>query len=100
MQPPDTPHDDPSGEPALPPPSFLTLLSGLAIQTMMNLGEVANPVTGETRADLDHAKHNIDLLGMLQEKTRGNLTDEEEHALSQYLYDLRMKYVRACGGGL
>jgi hypothetical protein len=81
----------------LPPASFLTLITELAIQVMMNLGEVANPVTGEARQDLEHAKHTIDLLGVLREKTAGNLDAEEEAALNQYLYDLRMKYVRACG---
>ena len=76
---------------------FPNTITELAIQVMMNLGEVANPVTGETRQDLEHAKHTIDLLGVLQEKTTGNLDPEEETALNQYLYDLRMKYVRACG---
>jgi hypothetical protein len=91
----------PEGEPQerlIPPATFLTLVTELAIQVMMNLGEIPNPVTGEPRADLEHAKHTIDLMGVLQEKTRGNLNEEEERALNQYLYDLRMKYVRAVGG--
>ena len=89
---------EPPPERLIPPATFLTLVTELAIQVMMNLGEIPNPVTGEPRADLEHAKHTIDLMGVLQEKTRGNLDEEEERALNQYLYDLRMKYVRAIGG--
>lgn len=81
----------------LPPPSFLTLVTELAFHVMMNLGEIDSPMTGKPRIDLEHAKHTIDLLDVLKEKTRGNLTGEEESALDAYLYDLRMKYVRASG---
>ncbi len=81
----------------LPPACFLTLVTELAFHVMMNLGEIPSPLTGKPRVDLDHAKHTIDLLGILKEKTRGNLSDDEESALDSYLYDLRMKYVRASG---
>ncbi|MHC4780576.1 MAG: DUF1844 domain-containing protein [Planctomycetota bacterium] len=83
----------------LPEASFLMMIAGISTQVMMNLGEIANPVSGETRADLGHAKYNIDLLGILKEKTEGNLTDEETRALDMTLYELRVKYVNAVGGG-
>jgi hypothetical protein len=93
--PPDSP-ETPKEPLPLPPASFVTLISGMAIQVMMNIGEIPNPITGETRRDLEHAKHSIDLLTMLQEKTEGNLDNDEQVALENYLFDLRMKYVRAC----
>ena len=87
--------EETAGENAgLPAPSFLMLVAGLATQVMMNLGEIANPVTGEKQVDMDHAKYTIDLLEILREKTAGNLSAEEERILGMYLYDLRMKYVK------
>ncbi|MHC4600905.1 MAG: DUF1844 domain-containing protein [Planctomycetota bacterium] len=83
----------------LPEASFVMMVAGLSTQVMLNLGEIANPVTGESRVDLTHAKYNIDLLGVLKEKTQGNLTAEEERALDLTLYELRVKYVHAVGSG-
>ena len=85
--------DEPQG---LPPASFLTLITEMSIQVMMNLGEIPHPVSGKPQRDLAHAKHTIDLLAVIKDKTQGNLSTEEEGALDQYLYDLRMKYVAAC----
>ncbi len=64
----------------------------------MALGEVPNPATGEPHADLEQARYLIDILGMLQEKTHGNLTAEESVLLEDLLYELRMKYVAQTGG--
>jgi len=91
----DTETPSENGSPPMPKPSFLMLVVGLATQVSMNLGEVPNPVTGETARDLEHAKYTIDLLGILKEKTKGNLTEEEHRALEMTLYDLRMKFVKA-----
>ncbi|MHC5039967.1 MAG: DUF1844 domain-containing protein [Planctomycetota bacterium] len=77
----------------MPKASFLMLIAGMSTQVMMNLGELPNPVTGETAKDLDHAKYTIDLLEMLKEKTAGNLSGEEEKALDMTLYELRVKFV-------
>jgi hypothetical protein len=81
----------------MPEASFLTLVAGLATQVLMNLGEIANPLNGEKARDLEHAKFTIDLLGVIQEKTRGNLTAQEQEFLELTLYDLRLKYVSASG---
>ena|SRR5688572_2048282 len=74
------------------PASFAGLVSQLMTQTLFYLGELA-PRGGEPVVNLDMAKHNIDLLGVLEEKTRGNLTPEEKKLLDSVLYELRMRYV-------
>lgn len=81
----------------LPPVSFGVFVNSLAAQALMALGDVENPITKRRERDLDHAKYTIDLLGMLDEKTKGNLTDQEKKLLDQVLYDLRMRYVGAAG---
>lgn len=61
----------------------------------MHLGEIANPLSGNVESDIPLAKQMIDILGMLQEKTRGNLDAGEERLIEDILFDLRMKYVEA-----
>jgi hypothetical protein len=78
----------------LPPPSFPSLLVGLATSALIHLGE--SPDGAEPgQVDLPAAKQAIDLLGILKTKTRGNLENEEEALLETLLYDLRLKYVKA-----
>jgi len=79
----------------LPEPSLKTFVSGLAGQVLINLGLFENPLTGKKGADLEMAKYSIDLLQILRDKMRGNLTDEEEKLMDTILYDLRMRYVEA-----
>jgi len=85
----------PRGRP-LPPPSLKTFLSGLAGQVLIHLGLFENPLTGKREVDLEQAKYSIDLLQILQDKMKGNLTEEEDKLLRSILYDLRMRYVEAC----
>jgi len=61
------------------------------------LGEVPDPVSKQSVKQLSSAKQTIDLIGMLQEKTKGNLSSEEEKLIEYILYDLRMRYVKATG---
>jgi len=77
----------------LPPMDFTMFLSSLGMQALIALGEVENPVTNKKEADLMQAKYLIDIVGMMQEKTKGNLTDTEAKALDQILYELRSKYI-------
>ncbi len=77
--------------------SFGQFVGGFAYQTLVHLGKMPNPLTGETGIDLANAKYSIDLLGILKEKTQGNLTPEEEEQLSSILRDLRLTYVEASG---
>ena len=81
------------GSRGLPPPSFPSLLVGLATSALIHLGE--NPESGRDSLDLPAAKHTIDLLGILKIKTQGNLESEEEALLETLLYDLRLKFVKA-----
>jgi len=81
----------------IPPPTFTAFVSGLATQAFMTLGLVENPLTGKKEKDLDAAKHLLDTLGMLQEKTQGNLTPREASHLEELLYSLRMAYVKEAG---
>jgi Domain of unknown function (DUF1844) len=71
-----------------------------ASSALINLGEAADPATGERLVDLDQAKDAIDLLLLLREKTAGNRTEHESRLLEQILYDVQMRYVRATSGSL
>jgi hypothetical protein len=76
----------------LPPASFATLVQSLLTQVLFYLGDLA-PRGAEPQINLDLAKHNIDLLGVIEEKTKGNLTDDEKRLLDAALYETRMRYV-------
>jgi len=73
---------------------FLTLVEQLASQALLFMGAVRDPLTGQVQEDPEQAQMAIDLLGVLEEKTRGNLTPEEQAALRQILDDVRMTFVR------
>ena len=77
----------------LPEASFLSLANMLAVEAAMHLGLIQNPGEEAPPADLEAARHLIDMLGMLQSKTRGNLTGEEDNLLENILADLRMQFV-------
>jgi uncharacterized protein DUF1844 len=70
----------------------------LASSALVNLGETANPETGERVLDLEQAKEAIDLLSLLRTKTEGNRTDHESRLLEEVLYDLHLRFVRAAKG--
>ena len=79
---------------AMPPEiSFATFVVSLSTQALMHLGEIPDLMTNQQQRDLPAAQHVIDILGMLQDKTRGNLDQDEESLLRSILFDLRMKYV-------
>jgi hypothetical protein len=81
------------GERDLPGIDFQTFVLSLCHSVLVHLGDAPNPVDGSQRVNLPLARQTIDLLNLLQEKTRNNLTGEEERTLVQALYDLRMRYV-------
>jgi hypothetical protein len=62
-------------------------------QSLVLLGEVPNPYTNKKEEDLEAARHTVDILGMLKDKTKGNLTPEEEKLLDSVLYEVRLKYM-------
>ncbi len=81
----------------LPPITFSTFIFSLNSSALIHLGEHPDPVTGQVERDLDLAKQTIDLLGLLRDKTRGNLSHDEEQLLEAILFDLRLRYVRLKG---
>jgi Domain of unknown function (DUF1844) len=81
------------GDPLDDPASFLSLIMSLASNAAASLGMMPHPVTGETGVDLATAKHWVDVLGMLELKTQGNLDSQEAQMLESLLADLRMQYV-------
>ncbi len=78
----------------LPPMDFTTFCLSLASSAMIHLGHAPSPDTGAAEKSLPLAKQTIDILVLLEEKTRGNLTAEEGKLLSTLLYDLRMRFVQ------
>src|SRR5436853_1856146 len=73
--------------------SFSTFILGLASTTLIHLGEAPDPSTGERAPSLDLAKQSLELLDLLEQKTKGNLTAEEAQLFQSLITDLRLKYV-------
>ena len=80
---------------ALPSIDFATFVMSLSHSVVMNLGDVPNPETQQVEVNLELARQTIDLIGLLEEKTKGNLTGDEERLVTQILFDLRMRFVEA-----
>jgi hypothetical protein len=87
----------PTGQVDLPPPSFEMLLTTLATEAMMSLGQMPIPGQQQPEVNLPQAQYVIDLISVLKEKTVGNLTNEEKTTLDDLLYQLRMMYVAVEG---
>ena len=85
-------------EEELPKGTFSNLVLMLATTGLMQLGEAPNPMTQELEPNLGLARHTIDSLAMLKEKTEGHLTREESGLLDGLLYELRMKYIEKTKG--
>ena len=92
----DEQQEEPSHGP-LPAGNFAALVSMLTTQALFALGLLQIKGQEERKPDLEMAKYNIDMLQVLQEKTRGNLTEEEEAVLGNTLNELRMGYVKIAG---
>lgn len=84
-------------EAPLPQITFPTFLASLNASALVHLGVIEDPTTGKFETNLPMAKQTIDLLSLIQEKTAGNLTAEEETMLKSILYDLRILYVKQKG---
>jgi hypothetical protein len=88
-----------AGQQELPQIDFSTFVISLSTQTLMHLGEIPDPLTGKVESDFAVAKQMIDIIGLLREKTQGNLNQGEEKLMDDLLYDLRMRYVEAVKKG-
>jgi hypothetical protein len=80
---------------SLPEITFPSLLFSLSTSALIQLGEIQDPMSKQTEKNLPLAKQTIDLIGMLKEKTKGNLTSDEEKLMENMLYDLKLRYVKA-----
>jgi hypothetical protein len=78
---------------ALPQVDFATFVLSLSHSALMHLGEAPDPETGGIQKNLPLARQTIDLIAMLEEKTRGNLVGDEERLIGQILFDLRMRFI-------
>jgi hypothetical protein len=85
------------GPVSLPEVSFSTFVFSLSSSALVHLGEIPEPDSRNVRVDLAMAKQIIDTLGMLDEKTRGNLEPDEDRLLKTVLYDLRLRFVQKAG---
>jgi hypothetical protein len=74
-------------------PHFLQLVLSLQAGAMQQMGKIVSAVSGQIERDLELARHTIDILGMVESKTKGNLTQEESRLLNHVLYELRMNFV-------
>ena len=79
-------------------PDFSFFITTLALQAAISLGRVPNPATDKKEENLPQAKFLIDTLGMLKDKTKGNLNKEEAELLENVLYELRMQYISQSQG--
>jgi hypothetical protein len=84
--------EPPAADHHLPSLDFSTFVLSVIGTAYVHLGDASNP-DGQSERNLELARQDIDLLGILQEKTKGNLTGEEERMLEHALYDLRMRYI-------
>jgi hypothetical protein len=84
-------------EPHLPEINFATFVLSLHSSALVHLGIIENPATGEKNKSMPLAKQTIDILGVIEKKTRGNLEKDEESLLKNILHDLRLMYVKEKG---
>ncbi|MFA6280943.1 MAG: DUF1844 domain-containing protein [Candidatus Omnitrophota bacterium] len=74
-------------------PNFKIFMSSLSVQAMIALGRLENPMSGKTEMNLEQARFLVDTIGIIKEKTKGNLSEEEAKFLDDSLFSLRMMYV-------
>jgi len=87
--------DSPEQEAVLPEINFINFLFSISTSALIQLGEIEDPISQQTAKNLPLAKQTIDLIGMLKEKTKGNLSPDEGKLIENILFDLRMRYVKA-----
>ena len=87
--------DSPQQETVLPEINFINFLFSISTSALIQMGEIEDPISQQTVKNLPLAKQTIDLIGMLKEKTKGNLNPDEAKLIENILFDLRMRYVKA-----
>ena len=86
---------DREGRCVMPEVSFSTFVMSLNTSVLYHLGELPDPETGKTVLNIDLARHAIDTLVVLEQKTKGNLSEEESELMKNILYDVKMRFVNA-----
>lgn len=86
---------DKEGRCVMPEVTFPAFILSLNTSALYHLGEIGDPVTGQKITDLDLARHAIDTMVLIQNKTTGNLTTEEGELLKNILYDIKLRFVKA-----
>lgn len=86
---------DKQGRCVMPEVTFPAFIMSLNTSALYHLGEISDPATGKRIVDLDLAKHAIDTLALIQNKTKGNLEKDEEELLKNILYDIKIRFVKA-----
>lgn len=86
---------DKEGHCVMPEVTFSTFVMSLNTSILFHLGELSDPATGQKEVNLDLARHAIDTLVVLEQKTNGNLTEEEAELMRNILYDVKMRFVKA-----
>lgn len=86
---------DKEGKCVMPEVTFPAFVMSLNTSALYHLGEIADPTTGKSIIDLDLARHAIDTLVLIEQKTKNNLTGEEADLLKNILYDIKIRYVQA-----
>ncbi|MCI5140791.1 MAG: DUF1844 domain-containing protein [Candidatus Electrothrix sp. ATG1] len=89
---------DGNGNCVMPAVSFISFILSLNTTALFHLGELPHPETGQKSMDLELARHSIDTLVMLEEKTKGNLEKDEQELMDRVVYELKMRFIRAKGG--
>ena len=85
---------DKEGKCVMPEVTFSAFVMSLNTSVLFHLGEIGDPATGKKALDLDLARHGIDTLTLIEEKTRGNLSKDESEMLKNILYDLKIRFVQ------
>ncbi len=88
---------DEKQRPLLPQVNFTTFIMSLNTSALVHLGEIPEPGKEEPEMDLELARHTIDTIAMLKEKTRGNLDEQEQQIIDAMLYELRMLFIKKAG---
>lgn len=83
------------GKCVMPEVTFPAFVMSMNTSALYHLGEIPDPVTGKKEVDFDLARHAIDTLVMIQEKTKGNLEKDEEEMLKNIVYDVKLRFVNA-----
>ncbi len=82
------------GKCVMPEVTFSAFVMSLNTSVLYHLGEIADPASGQKTKNLDAARHGIDTLAVIQNKTKGNLTTDEEEMLKNILYDVKLRFVK------